>query len=154
MENKTKFLTKLNSSYQHKQPQLIYNFWFVPDTNKHALCSWPKLWASGLWPLMIQLVLLSVVCVWKSLLYFSLPLWIHLMEVPLYVSFPDGPLKKIFFFLKLFISQKLLVAWAISLGHLLSHYWECLPNYSLIDQTTFVTVLNLMNKHSMTFNRS
>jgi len=39
--NKTEF------SY-HEQPQLIYNFFFVIDTNKHALSSWPKLWASDL----------------------------------------------------------------------------------------------------------
>lgn len=50
---------------------------------------------------------------------------------------------KIYFFLKFCRALKFLLAWVMFLEHLLSHYWECLSNYSWIDQT--ITVLNLMN---------
>lgn len=50
---------------------------------------------------------------------------------------------KIYFFLKFCRALKFLLAWVMFLEHLLSRYWECLSNYSWIDQT--ITVLNLMN---------
>lgn len=73
----------------------------------------------------------------------------------LLVSFPGGRFFfSISFFLKFFRALNFLLAWLMSLGHLSNHYWECLSNYSCIDQTIFVTGLNLMNNHNIIFNRS